>query len=158
MAPDRFRQIAEVHLVLFREGRTLLLRRFNTGWRDGDYSVVAGHVEAGESAARAMIREAREEAGLELAPTDLRLVHVVHRLSDSERLSLFFTADRWRGEPRNLEPDKCDDLRWFAVGELPPNMVPYVRQAIGHIHEGRAYSESGWEFRGQRPGGQSRAP
>ncbi|MSP81394.1 MAG: NUDIX domain-containing protein [Alphaproteobacteria bacterium] len=144
MTRDRFKQIAEAHLVLVRGDRTLLSRRFNTGWQDGNYSVVAGHIEAGETAAGAMVREAAEEAGIELDPVDLRLVHLVHRKSDSERLSLFFTTERWLGEPRNREPDKCDDLGWFARDALPRNMVPYVRQALGLIERGVTYSEFGW--------------
>src|SRR5262249_3309655 len=85
--PERFKQIAEAHVIFIRDGETLLLRRFQTGWQDGHYSVVAGHVEAQETIAEAAIREAREEAGVVIDPDDLELVHVVHRLSDAERLS-----------------------------------------------------------------------
>ena len=67
-----------VHLLLVREERVLLLRRYNTGYEDGNYSVVAGHVEGGEELVTAMIREAREEAGIELLPSDLEVVGVHH--------------------------------------------------------------------------------
>ena len=141
---SRFRLIPEVHLLLRRGEDFLLLRRFNTGYEDGNYSVVVGHVDGNEAARAAICREAREEAGLLINPADLDLCRVMHRSSDEERISLFFVARRWSGEPRNLEPHKCSDLSWFSVHSLPENMVPFVRQAIAHVQAGTVYSEFGW--------------
>lgn len=139
-----FKIIPEVHLILERGDELLLLRRYNTGYEDGKYSLVAGHVDGGETFASAMAREAWEEAGLELPTEQLELVHTMHRLSDTERLSLFFRARDWQGEPRNIEPHKCDDLSWFSRGAMPENMVPYIRAALGYFDQGRPYSEFGW--------------
>jgi len=141
---QRFKQIAEAHVLFFRDGDTLLLRRFQTGWQDGRYSVVAGHVEADETLREAAIREAREEAGVVIDPDDLELVHVVHRRSDEERLSFFFLARAWQGEPFNAEPQKCDDMIWVNIDRLPPNMVGYVAQALEEIEAAALYSEYGW--------------
>lgn len=140
----RFKIIPEVHLLLQRDDELLLLRRFNTGYADGKYSLVAGHVDGGETFAAAMAREAREEAGLVLAHSQLALVHTMHRLSDTERLSLFFRAVDWHGEPRNMEPHKCDDLSWFRSTALPDAVLPYIRAALRRIAEGATYSEFGW--------------
>jgi len=140
----RFTLIPEVHLVLERAGQVLLLRRANTGYEDGKYSLVAGHVDGHETARAALCREAWEEAGLTIAPEDLTLVHLIHRLSDGERLSMFFHATRWQGEPVNREPHKCSELRWLARDALPEPMVPYVRHALAQIAGGNAYSEFGW--------------
>jgi 8-oxo-dGTP pyrophosphatase MutT (NUDIX family) len=133
-----------VHMLFRRGDEVLLLRRANTGYRDGMYSVPAGHVEAGESATGAACREALEEVGLELSPRDLEFALVMHRFEGEERLDLFFELRHWDGEPRNCEPAKCDELRWCAVSALPDNTVTYVRRGIEAAVAGERYVELGW--------------
>jgi 8-oxo-dGTP pyrophosphatase MutT (NUDIX family) len=144
---QRFAVCCAVYLMLFRDGMVLLSRRHQTGWEDGKYSMIAGHVENGESILDAMIREAKEEAGIDVAKNDLRMVHVMHRRlpAPPDFLDLFFTADQWQGEPANMEQDKCDDLRWFRLDALPDNTLPYIRGAIEHHLNGDACSDWGWQ-------------
>jgi ADP-ribose pyrophosphatase YjhB (NUDIX family) len=144
MPKDRFKIIPTSHLILVKDGKILLLRRFNTGWGDGNYSVIAGHLDGNETFLQAMIREAREEAGIELSQEDLEVVHVVHRKSNEERIDFFILAKKWKGDPKNMEPHKCDDLNWFEMDKLPENTIPYIRQAIGCFRKGVFYSEHGW--------------
>ncbi len=141
---DRYRLIPEVYLILERDDHVLLLRRFQTGYEDGNYGLVAGHLEAGESAIAGIIREAREEAGLALRQDDLELVHVVHRSARDGCMGLFFRCRRWAGEPVNAEPHKCDDLSWFGYDELPSNTIAYIRHALILARDGTAYSDEGW--------------
>ncbi|ADB86448.1 NUDIX hydrolase [Saccharolobus islandicus] len=142
----RYPQILSVHLFLLRDNEILLQLRKNTGYRDGCWSVIAGHVEAKESATNAMVREAKEEAGITLNPKDLILVHVMHRFENQERVDFFFKANKWEGEPKIMEPEKAGEKKWFKLSELPPNVVPYVRQAIElGLKRGQIYSEYGWD-------------
>lgn len=134
-----------VHLLFVRGDEILIARRRNTGYRDGEYSVPAGHLDGGETVLAAGIREAREEVGLELSPSDLEFVGVMHRLEDDERVDFFLHVRKWNGEPFNNEPEKCDDLRWVKIDSLPENMVPYVRRAIANYSNGRRFDEFGWD-------------
>ena len=119
-----------VHVLCERDGRLLLMRRAGTGFFDGLYSLPGGHVEPGESVRMAARRELREETGLEVELDALQLLGVVHRLSDTNRIDFFVRAGRFAGEPRIVEPDKCDRLEWHAPLLLPAETVPYVRAAL----------------------------
>jgi 8-oxo-dGTP diphosphatase len=136
--------LVAVHLFFLKDDQILLLRRFNTGYEDGNYSVVAGHVDAGETVTQAAVREAAEEAGVVLQPENLQVVHVMNRKSNDERVDFFVVVKAWDGEIQNTEPEKCDDLSWFALAALPANMIPYVRFAIENHQKGILYSEFGW--------------
>ncbi len=144
MSKTRFKLISAVHLLLIKEGKILLARRFQTGYEDGNYSLIAGHLDGNETARAAMCREAREEAAIKIEPAALQLAHVIHRHAEDERIDFFFVATRWQGEPTITEPDKCDDLSWWELSQLPPNVVPYVRAAIESVAAGSIYSEFGW--------------
>jgi len=147
ITPTRFHLKSAVHLLLMRDDEILLLRRHNTGYEDGSFSVVAGHLDGGEEVKHAMIREAREETGIEIDEADLDVAHVMHRQSSDERIDFFLTAARWRGEPANLEPHKCSELRWCRLDALPGNVIPYIRRAIENIQNGVTFDSFGWERR-----------
>jgi 8-oxo-dGTP diphosphatase len=138
---QRFKLIAAVYLLFRRGEDILLLLRANTGYEDGAYGLVSGHVDGEEPLAVAAAREAREEAGVEIDPADLALRTVMHRRQDDERIEFFFEPTRWRGEIRNMEPDKCAALNWFPITSLPDNTIPYVREAIERSRQGVPYCE-----------------
>ena len=133
-----------VHLFLVRGDEVLLLRRFNTGYEDGKYSVVAGHVDAGETVTQTAIREAREEVGVEVRPQDLEVVGVMHRKSEDERIDFFLVATAWSGELVNREMDKCDELRWASMDALPVDVIPYVRRGLANYQREVWFDECGW--------------
>ena len=144
MSRSRFTFVSAVHLFLVREQHVLLLRRWNTGYEDGNYSVPAGHLDGGEQVKAAAIREAREEIGVEIAPEDLLIVGVMHRMAEDERIDFFVSATRWTGEPHNREPNKCDQLRWADLGNLPENVIPYVRRALESYQAGQWFESFGF--------------
>jgi len=133
-----------VHIFLLRDHHVLLLRRANRGYEDGNYSVVAGHLDGGESITQAAIREAHEEVGILLRPADLTVVGVMHRVSDDERIDFFLVATTWGGTLMNQEPVKCAEIQWYALDALPTNTIPYVRAALENFSRGVWFAEFGW--------------
>ena len=134
-----------VHLFLIKGNQVLLLRRYNTGYEDGKYSVVAGHVDGGEDVYTAMIREAKEEAGIDISIENLKIIQVMHRKKlDEERIDYFFECSEWSGDIAIIEPDKCDRLDWIDINNLPDNTIDYIHEALKNRGEGIAFSVYGW--------------
>lgn len=138
---DRFRVVPAAYVVLRRGDEVLLLLRANTGYMDGYWAVPAGHVEKDESVLEAAVREAREEAGVEIDPADLVPVTAMHRTGGNgdpidERVDFFFTASKWAGEPRLMEPEKADGLDWFALDKLPDPVVPHEARVLAALSDG----------------------
>lgn len=144
MSTSRFMMSAASHLLLIDKEKILLTRRFQTGYKDGWYAFPAGHLEADETATVAMIREAQEEVGVLIQPTDLMLAHVMHRRTNQEYVDFFFVCHKWRGTPTIAEPEKCDGIAWFELNALPENAIDFVKQAVSEYQAGRFYSELGW--------------
>jgi len=100
---DRFHLAAAVYGVLIEDDRVLLLRRAGSGYRDGQLSLPAGHLDGGEDAVGGLVRELREEVAIEADPLSCRLAVVLHRAAewagDDEYLDLVLTVGTWTGTP-----------------------------------------------------------
>ena len=141
---SRARFPVTVHLLFIRGDQILVARRANTGYRDGEYSVPAGHLNGGETVRAAAAREAEEDVGVRIEAGDIRFSSVMHRVEGDERVDFFVQILNWQGDIVNAEPDKCDDLRWVDFDDLPDNTIPYVRRAIANHLDGVAFDEFGW--------------
>lgn len=145
MSKQRFTVPVAIHLFFVRDESILLLRRYNTGYEDGNYSVVAGHLDGGETVKQAAIREAKEEAGVDLIEENVKIIGVMHRKKESEeRVDFFAVVKEWNGEIENQEPQKCDDLRFFPLNDLPSNIIPYILRGIDNYKEERWFDSFGW--------------
>lgn len=144
MSKERNYMPVAVHLFLVKNGKILLLRRHNTGYEDGNFSVVAGHVDRGESLIQAAIREGKEEAGILINENDIKFVGVMHRKTNDERIDFFLVIKEWQGDITNCEPDKCSELCWVELNSLPSNTIKYIKRAIENWHLGKWFDVYGW--------------
>lgn len=145
MAKERFKLIPSIYLLLEKDGKTLLARRFQTGFQDGMYGLASGHADGGETMTAALRREVSEEIGITLDTSKLRLAHTMHRwCGDHERMDLFFTTDVWQDEIKNMEPNKCDQVDWFPLSSLPENTIDYIKEAVRCWQNKIPYSEFNW--------------
>jgi ADP-ribose pyrophosphatase YjhB (NUDIX family) len=142
---DRFHLIGAIFIILIKDNQVFLSRRKNTGWEDGKYSLVGGHLDGNEPATFAAVREAKEEMGVIIDPKDVRFANVSHLITNTERIHFTFVAQKWEGEPKNNEPERADAAGWFPLDKLPENITAISRQTLEWVKEKVVYTEWGWD-------------
>ncbi len=137
---ERHKIVTAVYAIIIKDNKILLSLRNNSGFMDNWYSLVAGHVEANETIDEAMKRELNEEANIIVK--SLNLATVMCRLGKEGRddyLDFFFIINDYKGEIKNNEPEKCGDLRFFNINDMPINTIDYVTKAINNVLIGKTY-------------------
>jgi 8-oxo-dGTP diphosphatase len=103
-------------------GRMLLVRRCDTG----DWELPGGHVDPGESASDAAVRETAEESGITVVVTGLVGIYTDpgHVIADPraglvrQPFAVCFHARPLRGSPSGDQVE-TSDARWFTIGDIP---------------------------------------
>lgn len=130
---ERFKFRSAVYIIVKRDDDILILKRKNSGYMDGYYSLVAGHVDGNETLKQAAIRELKEEANIIVQEKDLELKVVCHRKNPQpigEYLDFLFEVKNYEGEINNNEPHKAGDMHFCNINEIPKNTVPFIKKAL----------------------------
>jgi 8-oxo-dGTP diphosphatase len=113
------------------DGRILLAQRPAGRTMAGLWEFPGGKLEPGETPERALVRELREELGIDTRESCLAPIGFAsHSYEKFHLLMPLFVCRRWRGTPQSLEGQA---LRWAKVNELrdypmPPADIPLMAQ------------------------------
>lgn len=125
-------RISPAVIVLIRKGHEILLAR-SPNFPPDMYSLIAGFVEPGETAEAAVIREIKEEVGIEVK--NIRYFGT-QAWPFPNSLMIGFTAEYKSGE---IQPDgfEIEDAEWFSAEKLPslPGKISISRKLIDHFLE-----------------------
>ncbi len=121
-----------VQLLLENQNKILLMKRKNTGYEDGKYSLPGGHVEANEEIRKALIREAKEEIGININMEDVEFYKVLNRRvsENQEYVDFVFKTTRWSGNINNNEKDKCEEIIWVDKDNIPVNTLDFIPKVL----------------------------
>lgn len=146
---EHFKSLSAIFPIILqsKDGNVeiLLHRRKNTGYQDGKWDIAAsGHVDEGETAKMAVVRECAEELGIDVKITDLSFAHLSHRVNNSggrTYLDIYFVVNKYGGIPKVMEPDKCSELRWFKIDGLPNEIIDIRKMVLNKYNNNIQYSE-----------------
>lgn len=121
-----------VAIIVVLDGKILLLKRKgSTG--EGTWAIPGGAVEFGEGPETAVLRELREETGLEAEASGLEFIGYSndrHAETPLHYVTLRFLTTRFHGKPTNAEPHKASDIGWFPIDELPEPMFSFTKSIL----------------------------
>jgi ADP-ribose pyrophosphatase YjhB (NUDIX family) len=107
----------------------------------------SGHVEHGENMTATVLRETREEIGLQLNSNDVHFVTLIHKREEERDLTYYngyFMCENFKGEPTICEPSKCSELKWFPIDNLPDDLIADRKLALNALTKKIPYIEFGW--------------
>lgn len=116
-------------VLLDDQGRVLMAERPAGKSMAGLWEFPGGKIEPGERPEDCLIRECREELGIEIDAAALSpLTFASHAYDDFHLMMPVWTCRQWRGEPRGCEGQK---LKWVAPDALdslpmPPADIPLL--------------------------------
>lgn len=111
-----------VAVFIVKDGMFILGKRSGSHG-SGSWGLPGGHLEFGETWQDCVIRETREEIGLEIKNISfLQITNDIFPDDLKHYITIFMRADWAHGEASILEPEKCQELDWFTYDTLPINL------------------------------------
>ena len=141
MNKERF--LSAVYMIIKNQnGEILLQRRQGSPRWPGFLGLPAGHIDEGENVYDAIIREAREELSILITKKDLGDYFVANRRNktDMPYFDIYFEVNNYQGEITINEPDKCSELKWCDINNLPYDLIDFQAEAIKNWLKGIKFS------------------
>lgn len=120
-----------VGVLIFNEANEILLGKRISKHGFGTWACPGGHLELYETPFECAVRETREETGLIVS--DLKKGPWVNTIFPQDRhhyVTTFVLTSCYQGIPRVLEPDKCEEWKWFAVNALPEPLFATIEMLL----------------------------
>lgn len=132
--------VIKARLILQQNDKILLLAQ--TSENGGKFTLPGGTVEDKEFAKETLIRECKEELGIQLDGTDLALIHVLHKKKEHEnRITIYFAAQDYKGTLHAKETEKFRGITWASIERLPTKTSATVKHVLHKVKLGESYSE-----------------
>lgn len=120
-------------IILNESGQILLGKRKNC-FGERTYGLPGGKLKEGETFEKAVIREIMEETGLQVLEEDVEVINIANTITNKHFVQIALLVKKYKGTPKIMEPDKCEELKFFDLNNLPelfigtkPNIELYLK-------------------------------
>lgn len=140
---EREQFLSAVYMIIKNEKNEILFqRRQGTKLWPGFLALPAGHVDTGENVYDAVIREAKEELNITISMENIIDTFVVNRRnkSISPYYDVYFEFDSYVGNIIINEPEKCSELKWIKIEDLPDDVIDFEKIALLNNKKGIKFS------------------
>ncbi|MDO8663505.1 MAG: NUDIX domain-containing protein [Candidatus Wildermuthbacteria bacterium] len=130
-----------VGVMIFKEGKVLLGKRKGS-YAYGEYASPGGHLEYLESFEDCARRETLEEAGIEIENIRFQFLANVNKYHPKHYVHVNLIADWKSGEPKTMEPDKCEGWAWYDLNNLPKPLFEFEEIFFDSHRTGKNYYDA----------------
>ncbi len=130
-----------IGVIIFKDGKILLGKRKGSHGA-GEYCAPGGHLEYMESFESCAKRETLEECGLKIKNIRFQFLANIKTYAPKHYAHIELLADWESGEPKVLEPEKCESWDWYDLDKLPEPIFEMTRIAIDNLKTGENYFDS----------------
>lgn len=118
---------ATVGAVIENDSKVLLVKRNNEPFK-GYWCLPGGHIDFGETAEKAVIREVKEETGLTFKPKFLGYRDEIYPNINWHGEVLIFYGEA-KGE-EGIEGEEITDIKWFNINEAANMKLAFEHEEV----------------------------
>lgn len=135
--------LSAVYMIIKNDKQEVLFqRRIGSKLWSNFLGLPAGHIDKGENAVEALIREAKEELDIDITSTNIEDTFVVNRRNKNLKpyYDVYFLLKSYNGKIKINEPNKCQELKWLKLETLPDDVIGFEKVALENYLRGIKFS------------------
>ena len=116
-------------VLINSSGEVLLSYRKENTFYGNCWFVPCGTVEKGETAEKAIVREVKEELGVEVTVVD----ELSRRTNKNGYVEIVYVCKIINGTPQNFDDEDVSKIGYFSLDKLPEDIYPFIRESLAKI-------------------------
>ena len=135
--------LSAIYMIIKNEkGEILFQRRCGSKLWPNFLGLPAGHVDKGEDVYQALVREAREELNIDINVKNIEDTFVGNRINKNLKpyYDVYFVIKNYKGIIKINEPNKCQELKWVLLDNMPDDVIEFEKIALTNYKKGIKFS------------------